>query len=224
MSGRRRAQVHEDARLLGQSSYIYEAGACVVLDGEEHWLTGELLPGRADDRRADRALGRPGAAARALQRAPGVPRAVARRSARSRTCSAGWWTPPRPTGCWPSTATGTCGWSTTAWSAAARRRWPRCRTCAATTCCPPAPPRPAAVAFHRRARGYAREETFAVGDSREDLACAPQVGRLLAGRQRARARPVDAARRSRPTPTCAVDRGRARGGRVRGGAQHRSIR
>ena len=32
-----------------------------------------------------------------------------------------------------------------------------------------------AVAFHRRARGYSREDTFAVGDSREDLACAPQV-------------------------------------------------
>ena len=34
----------------------------------------------------------------------------------------------------------------------------------------------AAVALHLRARGYAREETFAVGDSREDLACAAQVG------------------------------------------------
>ncbi len=45
MSGRRRAQVNEDARLLGQCSFIFEAGACVVLDGEEHWLTGELLPG-----------------------------------------------------------------------------------------------------------------------------------------------------------------------------------
>jgi phosphoglycolate phosphatase len=32
-----------------------------------------------------------------------------------------------------------------------------------------------AVAFHQRARGYAREETFAVGDSREDMACAPYV-------------------------------------------------
>ena len=45
MSGRRRVQVAEDARLLGQSSYIYEAGACVVLEGEEHWLTGDMLPG-----------------------------------------------------------------------------------------------------------------------------------------------------------------------------------
>jgi phosphoglycolate phosphatase-like HAD superfamily hydrolase len=32
-----------------------------------------------------------------------------------------------------------------------------------------------AVAFHRRVSGYAREETFAVGDSREDLACAAEV-------------------------------------------------
>src|SRR5882757_9701151 len=45
MSGRRRAQVLEDARLLGQASFINEAGACVVLEGEEHWLTGDLMPG-----------------------------------------------------------------------------------------------------------------------------------------------------------------------------------
>ncbi len=44
MSGRGRATVAEDARLLGQRSYIFEAGACVVLDGEEHWLTGDLIP------------------------------------------------------------------------------------------------------------------------------------------------------------------------------------
>ena len=45
MSGRRRAQVAEDARLLGGDSYIFEAGACLVLSGEEHWLTGALQPG-----------------------------------------------------------------------------------------------------------------------------------------------------------------------------------
>src|SRR5919112_2218544 len=47
MSGRRKAQVMEDARLIGQSSYIFEAGSCLVLDGEEHWLTGDLMPGEA---------------------------------------------------------------------------------------------------------------------------------------------------------------------------------
>lgn len=44
MSGRRRAQVNEDARLLGQSSYIFECGAGLVFEGELEWLTGELLP------------------------------------------------------------------------------------------------------------------------------------------------------------------------------------
>ena len=34
----------------------------------------------------------------------------------------------------------------------------------------------AAVALHRRARGYEREQTLAIGDSREDLACAAEVG------------------------------------------------
>ena len=32
-----------------------------------------------------------------------------------------------------------------------------------------------AVVFHRQARGYTLEQTFAVGDSREDLACAASV-------------------------------------------------
>jgi hydroxymethylpyrimidine pyrophosphatase-like HAD family hydrolase len=35
-----------------------------------------------------------------------------------------------------------------------------------------------AVAFHRQVRGYAREESFAIGDSREDLACAAEVGQF----------------------------------------------
>src|SRR5262249_49305235 len=46
MSGRRQAQVKEDARLFGQSAYIYEAGACLVLEEEEHWLTGGMVPGQ----------------------------------------------------------------------------------------------------------------------------------------------------------------------------------
>jgi len=45
MSGRREQTVREPARLLGQGSYIYEAGAVLVLDGEPRWLTGDLRPG-----------------------------------------------------------------------------------------------------------------------------------------------------------------------------------
>jgi phosphoglycolate phosphatase len=42
MSGRREAQVMEDARMIGQSSYIYEAGCAVVIDGETTLLTGDV--------------------------------------------------------------------------------------------------------------------------------------------------------------------------------------
>lgn len=45
MSGRGMRVLAEDARLIGQTSFIFEAGACVVLDGEEHWLTGDFRPG-----------------------------------------------------------------------------------------------------------------------------------------------------------------------------------
>ena len=44
VSGRRQAQVAEDARLLGQRSYVFEAGACLVVEGEELWMTGPFDP------------------------------------------------------------------------------------------------------------------------------------------------------------------------------------
>jgi hypothetical protein len=43
-SGRRRAQVMEDARLIGQTSYIFEVGSGLVIDGEVTFLTGDLQP------------------------------------------------------------------------------------------------------------------------------------------------------------------------------------
>ena len=43
-SGRRKAQVMEDARLMGQTAYIYEMGCGLVIDGEETLLTGDLRP------------------------------------------------------------------------------------------------------------------------------------------------------------------------------------
>src|SRR3954466_11331769 len=44
VSGRRQAQVAEGARLFGQSAYVFEAGACLVLDGDEYWMTGGYEP------------------------------------------------------------------------------------------------------------------------------------------------------------------------------------
>jgi hypothetical protein len=43
-SGRRESSVFEDARLLGQGSFIFELGCGLVLDGELEWLTGGLEP------------------------------------------------------------------------------------------------------------------------------------------------------------------------------------
>ena len=44
MSGRRESTVRTDARLLGQSSYIFEAGCGVMIDGERTYLTGDWVP------------------------------------------------------------------------------------------------------------------------------------------------------------------------------------
>jgi hydroxymethylpyrimidine pyrophosphatase-like HAD family hydrolase len=43
-SGRRKTNVMELARLIGQSAYIYEIGCGLVIDGEETLLTGDLQP------------------------------------------------------------------------------------------------------------------------------------------------------------------------------------
>jgi phosphoglycolate phosphatase len=44
MSGRREPQVAEAARLMGQGSYIYEAGCAFAIEGETTLLTGEMEP------------------------------------------------------------------------------------------------------------------------------------------------------------------------------------
>ncbi len=113
MSGRRKAQLAEDARLLGQSSYIYEAGACVVLDGEEHWLTGNMHPGELT---IAQQIERSGAPALLLEHYGSAWSTMTRGTpnAKCHISSAAWWTRRRPTGCWRSTATRSCGWWTTA--------------------------------------------------------------------------------------------------------------
>ncbi len=44
-SGRRKTQVYEDARLIGQPSFIYEMGCGLVDGAEEVFLTGSFQPG-----------------------------------------------------------------------------------------------------------------------------------------------------------------------------------
>ncbi|CAN5625316.1 hypothetical protein BH10ACT11_BH10ACT11_18230 [soil metagenome] len=45
MSGRRESTVLSDSRLMGQTSYIYEAGCAMVIDDEKTYLTGDWVPG-----------------------------------------------------------------------------------------------------------------------------------------------------------------------------------
>jgi hydroxymethylpyrimidine pyrophosphatase-like HAD family hydrolase len=46
-SGRRQQTVFEDSRMLGLSSYIFEIGCGLVVDGELEWLTGGVEPSPA---------------------------------------------------------------------------------------------------------------------------------------------------------------------------------
>jgi hypothetical protein len=43
-SGRRQSSVFESSRMIGSSSYIFELGCGLVLDGELEWLTDEIVP------------------------------------------------------------------------------------------------------------------------------------------------------------------------------------
>jgi hydroxymethylpyrimidine pyrophosphatase-like HAD family hydrolase len=174
MSGRRRAQVMEDARLLGQSSYIFEAGACVVLDGEEHWLTGELLPGELT-------------IAEQIERS-GAPELLLEHYAGRLEYHEPWHLQREVSHLFRGLVdavevdrvliehghenlrlvdNGVVNRRSPALAALPHVRGYHLVPLGAS--------KVAAVALHRRMRGYERAETFAVGDSREDLACAAEV-------------------------------------------------
>jgi hydroxymethylpyrimidine pyrophosphatase-like HAD family hydrolase len=174
MSGRRRAQVFEDARLLGQSSFIYEAGACVVLDGEEHWLTGDLLPGELS---IAEQIERSGAPALLLESYEGrleyhEPWHTEREVSHlfRGLVDAGEVDALLAEHGHSDLRLVDNGVVNRRSSALAELEHVR-----GYHLLPGGASKAGGVAFHRQVRGYAREETFAVGDSREDLACAAQV-------------------------------------------------
>lgn len=177
MSGRRKAQVAEDARLMGQSSYIYEAGACVVLDGEEHWLTGELLPGELT---IAEQIARSGAPRLLLDSYPGVlePHAPWHLGREVSHLFRGLVDAGELDALLAEHGHGDLrvidnGVVNSRSADLAALPYVRCYHLV-----PAGASKAAAVAFHRRARGYERADTIAVGDSREDLACAAEVDRF----------------------------------------------
>jgi phosphoglycolate phosphatase len=182
MSGRRRAQVFEDARLLGQSSFIYEAGACVVLDGEEQWLTGEEW--KIGQQPGEETI------AEQIERS-GAPALLLERYAGRLEYHEPWHTEREVSHLFRGLVD---AFEVDALLAehghsdlrlvdngvvnrrsAALADLPHVR---GYHLLPVGASKAGGVAWHRRARGYAQQETFAVGDSREDLACAAQVERF----------------------------------------------
>jgi hydroxymethylpyrimidine pyrophosphatase-like HAD family hydrolase len=252
MSGRRRIQVAEDARLLGQSAYIFEAGACVVLGagllgpargvadgadgggplapgrgvpdsadgggplapgsgvpdsaggagplapgsgvpdsaggaigtgvkpgapsgGEEHWLTGEMQPGELT---IAQQIERTGAPALLLERYAGrleyhepwhldrevshLFRGLVDAAEVDRLLE------QHGHGHLRLVDNGVVHRRSAALAELEHVRGYHLVPAEAS--------KATAVAFHMQTRGYAREQTFAVGDSREDLACAEHVG------------------------------------------------
>jgi hydroxymethylpyrimidine pyrophosphatase-like HAD family hydrolase len=174
MSGRRRAQVYEDARLLGQASFIYEAGSCVVLDGEEHWLTGDLQPGELT---IAEQIEHSGAPALLLEHYAGrleyhEPWHVQREVSHLfrglvDAFEVDELLAERGHGDLRLVDNGVVNRRSQALAELSHVRGYHLLPASAS--------KAAAVAFHRRARGYTREQTFAVGDSREDLTCAEAV-------------------------------------------------
>ena len=169
-SGRRRAQVMEDARLLGQSSYIFEVGTGIVIDGELSFLTDDLQP--RDDLTIHAQVERSGAPALLLERYAGalephdpwhLDREVSHLfRGQVDTAEANALLEREGHASLRLVDNGAIGPDRHAYHLI-----------------PAVASKARAVEVHMRARGYAREECIAVGDSREDLDTAAVVGRFF---------------------------------------------
>ena len=169
-SGRRRAQVMEDARLMGQTSYIFEVGSGMVIDGELTFLTGELQP--LEGRTIHAQIEETGAPALLLER------------------YAGRLEPHSP---WHANRevshlfrglvdAGEANELLGAEGHSGLRLVDNGEIedgLHAFHLIPAVSSKAAAVSAHMRARGYAPEECIGVGDSAEDLDVAPVVGRFF---------------------------------------------
>ena len=178
-SGRRKAQVMEDARLLGQTSYIYEVGCGLHIDGEDTYLTGETQP--RDGRTVFEQIEEAGAPALLLDRYAGrleyhAPWHEGREFSHIfrglvDTVEADALLAERGHGGLRLVDNGTISPKETLQQLSGP---PHCYHLIPKTAS-----KASAVAAHMRARGYAPEDCIAVGDSREDLGVAAAVGRFF---------------------------------------------
>jgi phosphoglycolate phosphatase len=175
-SGRREAQVMEDARLLGQTSYIYEVGAGLVIDGERTLLTGDLQP-------------RDGKTVHDLIEESGAPRLLLDHFAGRLEYHDPWHRNREISHLMRGTIDAREANALLQQNGLGHLRLvdngaiaPRPQFDGrphAFHLVPAQASKPAAVAAHMQARGYTREECIAVGDSREDAEVAPLVERFF---------------------------------------------
>ncbi len=167
-SGRRKAQVMEDARLIGQSSYIYEVGSGLVIDGEEQLLCGQFGPRRGETpHQLIAATGAPALLERELGIEPHAPWHVDRFVSH---LYRGLTDVDRANELLAAEGYEALKLIDNGAAAEGGHTY---------HLIPAAASKAAAVALHMRARGYAADECIAVGDSREDLGVAAVVGRFF---------------------------------------------
>jgi hydroxymethylpyrimidine pyrophosphatase-like HAD family hydrolase len=176
MSGRREAQVMADARLLGQTAYIYEAGCGLVIDRERTLLTGDWVPDD-DGTPAEKML------------AAGIPDLLFERFPGRLEWHHPWHTDRHLSHLFrgkvdvaeANTVLTEHGHEDLRFldNGAIVRSMKGIEVAHAYHLVPGGASKAKAVAFHARSRGYAPAETIAVGDSLEDLDAAEAVGRFF---------------------------------------------
>jgi hydroxymethylpyrimidine pyrophosphatase-like HAD family hydrolase len=171
-SGRRHATLFHDARLLGISCYAFEAGAGVVLDGELHWLTGDLVP--RDGKSIFDQIEESGAPALLLERFAGRLE-YHEPWHRGREVSHLFRGQIDAFEADALLEEAGLGHLRLLDNGGIHPRMPGLEHARAYHLVPRAASKGRAVAWHMRARGYRREECVAIGDSREDLGAAEAV-------------------------------------------------
>jgi phosphoglycolate phosphatase len=178
-SGRRKAQVMEDARLLGQSAYIYEVGSGLVIDGEETLLTGGWEP--RNGKSVHDLVEESGAPALLLEHYAGrlEPHSPWHLERQVTHLFRGLVDPKEANRLLDARGPGDLRLVDNGSIAAWETELELAGQPHAYHLVPAQASKANAVATHMRARGYAREECLAVGDSREDLDVAASVGRFF---------------------------------------------
>ena len=173
-SGRRKAQVMEDARLLGQSSYIYEVGCGLHIDGEDTYL-GDLKP--RDDKTVWQQIDDSGAPRLLLEHYAGrlEPHAPWHTDRQFSHLLRGLVDVDEANALLPGNLRLVDNGDISPKETLLGLEGPP----HAYHLIPRGASKAEAVAAHMRARGYSREECMAIGDSVEDMGVAAHVGRFF---------------------------------------------